>query len=485
MKRKIIALLLIFVCAAFCFAGCNYGKYIENKGASGGLSQSPNKPDNPNNPNQPDKPDQPQPPVDDDKKDSYTATVYYNNAVFNPGDLEIYVVWVNDSEVKRVPLGEDGKADAGELDGRYGVYLEGLPTKYSYNPSGYIATSDARSVSILLTDIRNPERGDGRGLLMSQGCYEIIYDGTYRVVLDSADQVFYYEYTTTNAGVYSVESWVNAYDNEINPYVVQYSGSSQFKFNPQRRDGGGFSLAGGYTKNFRFEYRVDKSEVGCSFTFAVGAESKSSLYPVTVDFHIRYEGDYSADYSRIKEKRAKQATTKAEEKKQGESFVYADMGTKVFDMSNFKYNEKTGFYHRYDAEAYADDPFDYGAGYGPILCCMLKKKVPSYSTTTIYNANAVGPYSANYLTIYNCWDEEEKKYVTYDYVNFVRVDYAAVCNKDGACYVTEELKELLQMYAINHSLYTDGVSAVQGSPEYKKYSANQDALLMVACGVYI
>ncbi len=474
MKRRIIALLLIFVCAAFCLVGCNNGKYIENSGGPNGTSQLPIKPD------------QPEKPGDDEggKTNNYTATVYYNNAVFNPQDLEIYVVWVNDSQVKRVPLGEDGKADAGELDGQFGVYLEGLPTRYSYNPSGYFATSDSPNVSILLTDIRSPERGDGRGLFISQGCYEVIYDGTYRVVLDNAKQVFYYEYTTTNAGVYSVESWVNAYDNEINPYVVQYTGSSQYKNYSQRLEGGGFSLTGGYTKNFRFLYHVDKSEVGASFTFAVGAESRSSSYPVTVDFHIKYEGTYSAGYSDVREKRATQATTRAEEKQTGQTFVYADLGTKVFDMSNFRYNEKTGFYHRYDAETYADDPFDYGAGYGPILCCMLKKKVPCYSTTTIYNANSVGPFGANYLRIYNCWVEEEKKYVVYDYVKFVREDYANVCNRDGACYVTEELKQLLQQFAINHSLYTDGVSAVTGSPEYKGYSANQDALWLFACGFY-
>lgn len=474
MKRKIFAVLLIFVCAVFCFVACNNGKYIENPGVPNGTHQLPSVPSTPQNPG-------------DDvggETDGFTVTVYYNNAVFDPGELEIYVVWINDVQIKRVLLGKDGKADAGELDGRFGIYLEGLPSRYSYNPSGYFATSDARDVSILLTDIRSPERGNGNSLYVSQGCYEVIYDGTYRVILDNPSQVFYYEYATTNAGVYSVESWVNAYDNEINPYVVQYWGSSQFKYNPQRQDGGGFSLAGGYTKNFRFEYRVDKSEVGGSFTFAVGAESRSSAYPVVVDFHIKYEGEYSADYSDVREKRATQATTKAEEKKDGETFVYADLGTKVFNMSNFKFNEKTGYYHRFDAREYADDPFGYGGGYGPILCCMLKKKVPCYSTTSIYNAHAVGPYSANYLIIYNCWVEEEKKYAVYDYVKFIREDYASVCNKDGACYVTEELKELLQKFAINHSLYTDGVSAVAGSPEAKGYSANQDALWLFACGFY-
>jgi len=476
MKKRFVIAVLILICAAFCFVGCNGGKYIESGGTNTGGSVT-GKPDNPD---LPDKPEE----LPGEEDETYTATVFYDSAPFDPKDINIYVVWVNDLQVKKVPLGADGKADAGMLDGQYTVYLEGLPSKYSYNPSGYVATSESRSVAILLTDITAPERGDGKGLYAADGCYQIKYDGTYRVVLEKEGQEVFYEYITSGSGIYEVESWVNVYDNEINPYVVKYNGSSQFKFNPQKQDDGGYFLKGGFTKNFRFEYKVDKSEVGGTFTFAVGAETKSQAYPVAVDFQIKYLGEYSSELADIREKRAEEANTPAKEKQAGETFVYADLNTKVFDMSNYRYNENTKFYHYYNETEYAEDIFGYGKGYGPILCCMITKTAPSYSTTSLFNANAVGPYRANYLRIYNCWVEEESKFVVYDYVKFIREDYVSVCNSDGVCYVTEELKQLLQKFAENHSLYTDGVSAVIGTPEIKGYSANQDALWLFACGFY-
>ena len=45
--------------------------------------------------------------------------------------------------------------------------------------------------------------------------------------------------------------------------------SGSYKFNPKDANGGGVSLEGGFTRNFRYEYKIDKSEVGHSFTFAV------------------------------------------------------------------------------------------------------------------------------------------------------------------------------------------------------------------------
>lgn len=462
MKRKAIAVLMIFICVLFCLAGCNSGKFIES---------------GKNNVNKPDLPDVPVDP--DGGEDKYSVSVYYNNTPFNPGDNEVYAVWINDTQVKKAPLGSDGKAETDGLDGQYGVYLEGLPTKYAYNPCGYGATSSARDTAILLTDTLTPERGDGSGLYASNGCYQMSLEGTYRTVIERKDQVVYYEFAPTGVGRYSVESWVNAYDNRIDPYVIRYSGTSANKFNPQRQDDGGFSYAGGYTKNFRFEYGIAEGGVGATFTFAVGAESKDDVYPIIVDFHIKNEGNYSDEYSDVRIKTAEEAKTKAAEKSADEEFIYADLGTKVFDMSNYRYNEQTGFYHYYNAQEYAAS-----GGFGPILCCNLKGSLPSYDTTTLFNANVVGPNQTNYLRLAKWWLEEENKFIVYDHTDFIREDYARMCNSDGMCYVTRELKEFLQKFAENHSLYTDSYGTVMGTPEEKGYSANQDALWLFACGFY-
>ena len=283
MKKKILSLMLVFACAVSCFAGCGLGSYIDNNGGN-------NKPTVPTDPDNPVKPDEP---VDPSVPEThYTVSVFYNNKLFDPAGEDITVVWKNDLNVKRVALGADGKADAGELDGDYGVYLEGLPSHYAYNPNANTATAENRKITILLTDVKQPERGDGKGLYVDGGCYVVRYDGNYRAQISYEGEYLYYQYTPTAAGFYSVESCVSVYADEINPLLRTYSGSGSYKFNPKDANGGGVSLEGGFTRNFRYEYKIDKSEVGHSFTFAVSAQGKNTDYPLTVDFAISYKGEY-------------------------------------------------------------------------------------------------------------------------------------------------------------------------------------------------
>ena len=151
MKKKFLTLLIAALCTVTLFSGCGLGSFVTN-----GKPKDPppvTDPDNPNNPDNPDNPNKPD--VPEIPSTHYTVSVYYNNKLFNPGETEINVVWRNDNEVKKVLLGADGKADAGELDGDFGVYLEGLPSKYTYNPSAYTATSEERKVTILLGSIRD------------------------------------------------------------------------------------------------------------------------------------------------------------------------------------------------------------------------------------------------------------------------------------------------------------------------------------------
>lgn len=476
MKRnKFISILLFVVlCFAFCLSGCDFGSYLEkntDRTPSGG--DGPNKPDDPNNPAVPDT--------------HYTVAVYYDNRPFDPGETDITVVWRSNGGVTRKPLGADGKADAGELDGDYSVYLVGLPDTYTYDPNGYKVPdgNGNRQIQILLTTVREPEKGNGSGMYGDTGCYQTRYEGAYRAVLERENQKLYYEFKPRDSGTFAVESWVNVYDDEINPKLDIYGGTSANKWFSRTLDGGGAASEGGFTKNFRYEISVDQSEVGNSYTFAVRAESKSGEYPVFVDFGIKKIGKYSNEYADIRPQAAKELGGKTAEPEAGKEFVFADMGTKVFDASKFKKNRSTNRYYLYDMDAYGDDPYGNGRGYGPMLLCAIKKEIESYTVVkSLYDANIVGPNGSNYLMLYNMWIEEEQKYATFDYTNFIRNDYYGICNSDGVCYVTDELIVFLQKFAVNHSLYTDGVGAGEGTPEFKGYTANQDSLWLFACGFY-
>lgn len=481
-KKFLSLFLLIALCLAL-FSGCSLGSYLENntKKPNGGT-------DTPVDPEKPGGPDDPVPGTDT----HYTVAVYYDNRPFEPGDLDITVVWRSATGVTRQLLDSKGEADAGELDGDYNVYLSGLPDQYTYDPNGYKATSDHRKVTVLLTDLREPASGNGSNIYANLGCYQMRYEGTYRSVVKEEGAVLYYEFQPRGSGVFTVESWVNIYDDEINPYLDLYAGSSAFKWANGKLDGGGATTEGGFTKNFRWEIAIGEAEIGGVYTFAVGAKTKSGEYPVSVDFCIRRIGDYTSDYLDIRPQTAKEAKGKTPEPAAGTTFTTADLGTMTFNANNYKKSPNTGRYHLYDTEAYGDNPFGYGKGYGPMLMCAITKAMPAYTVVeSLYAANSVGPSGSNYLMLYNTWIEEEQKFATFDYTNFIRVDYFRVCNSDGVCYVTDELIAFLQKFAQNHSLYTDGIVpydpdfGVNLTPEQMGYTANQDSLWLFACGVYL
>lgn len=475
MKNKFLAILLICLFVLLSCAGCNLGTYLEQ-----------NKKDPTNNPNNPSD----NPPIDPDNPvvvdTHYTATLYLGAELFEPTEeMDISVVWRSKNNVVTVKLGADGKADAGELDGNYNVYLTGLPAEYSYNPNGYVATSDERKVSILITTIRAPESGNGSNMYVSNGCFSVRDDGTYRANIADENTSLFYEYKPRSAGVYAIESWVNIYDDSVNPLFDLYGGSTAFKWFIRALDGGGAASDGGFCKNFRYEFSVSANEVGNVCTFAVSAVSKTRDYPVYVDFAITYLGPYTSSYSDIRPQAATQARGKTPERKAGQTYVYADMGSYVYDASKFKLSPNTGRYHVYDMEKYGDNPYGYGKGYGPLLLCDIRGALPSYTVvSSLYDAISVGPNNSNYLMLYNMWVEEEQKFAVFDYTNFIRVDYYGVCNSEGKCYVTEELRTFLQKFAENHALYTDGVGPGDGTPEIAGYTANQDALWLFACGFY-
>lgn len=481
MKKKLLALITVVLCGLVCFSGCGLGSYIESgsKPSTGTTKPGTNPGNTPG-----DNPGGDETPVD--TSDHYKATVIYDKKNFNPGDLEIYVVWRNEYSMERVELSADGTADAGVLDGDYTVYLEGLPSKYTYNPGAYTVTSDARTVKILIIDVMQPHnasRADGKNMYVNLGCYEILYDGTYRTELKSEDDKTFYEYTPRAAGYYSVVSWVNVYDDKINPLIDVYGGTMAFKWLVNTIDGGAASLSGGYTKNFRHEVRISASEVGGSFSFAIHATSKFDEFPLYVDFAITYEGPHSNGYEDTKTIRSEETLYKASEPKNGEYFVYADLGTNQFNMDNYKFNDDTGRYHFYNQKLYADDPYGYGVGYGPVLLCAITPRSPSYTVTSLYSANSIGPSGMNFLKVYNCWIEEKQVYGIFDYTAFIREDYYNVCNSQGYCNVTKELKGFLQQFSIDQAMYTDG-TPLDGTPEANGYYAREDSMWLFACGFY-
>lgn len=475
MKRNIAKSLLCVVLAMALLSGCGLGSYQTNPGQLGDdPTREPTE-------NVPTGTTDPKPSTGEDTP--YTVRLLHDNAAFVTGDSEINVVWHGQSGDYVYPLEADGTASAGVLDGDFDIYLTGLPDGYSYNPNIYHASDDSRHVDIIIVDILTA-KGDGGisasgnlGLYTKYGCYDVTLQGTYRVTCYEPGQVFYFEYTPTAGGVYSIESWCNIYEDEVNPLIDIYTGNSAAKYYSETLDEGGAALAGGYTKNFRYEISMKDKNVGASYTFGIHAYSKTGEYPVTVEFAITYEGPPAEDASVYVDYKDVLNNVDKADNYTGESWNWADLGTKTFAL-NCKLDED-GYYRLYDEERYAD-----ANGWGPrILCQLAQLTAPCYPTTTIYDANKVGGSANNYLRL-RVQDKETNELILYDYTDFIRKGYYKKINRDGRCYVTEELREFLQLYAMRHSLWTDNAGVTEGTPEDLEYSANQDDMWQFACGFY-
>ncbi len=468
--KKLLPFILIVAFLCVILSGCNLGGYHEQSGSG---SPDVNRPDDPTI----------------GSADAYTVAVYYRNKPFNPGKDYIEVVWQRNGERVTAPLAADGTASIKGLDGDYNISLSGLPARYSYKPNEYSVTADNRHADVIVSDLTYPSQGDG-GVSASQdsmkvfpdgGCYVTRRDGIYRVTCRQG-QFLYYEFSPSTSGRYSIESLANVYDDAINPIMelrTPYTLRNQITV----IDGGGAAISGGYTKNFRYEFSVKPTEVNSCVVFGVSAETKSGEYPVTIDFAITYEGPYDVPDMITETMYATETADLEVVPNHTVRYIEADMGSKLFDGRNYIYDQEAKLYRVYDKIKYADTD-----GMGPFLCCAIKKSIPCYDIFTtggndcLYNADSVG-LGSNYLNL-SVWSDEYNEFIKKDYTDFIKSYYAAKCNSAGVCYVTEELKQFLQEYAKAHTLWTDGVSAVMGSPEEKGYSATQDDLWLFACGYY-
>lgn len=493
MKKHLVKSLLCILLILTLCTGCGLGSYQENPGVQGNNGTSGSDattdvtdPNGTTGSTQPDEPVSPDTP--------YTVTLYYNMKQFVPEDAEIQVIWHGQSGNVVVDLAADGTANAGVLDGDYDITILGLPEEYTYDPNAYRVTADQRHADIMLLSVTEPESGNGgvnaspdKAMYTNGGCYEIKYEGIYRVVIEKPNQTFFFEYQPLTKGVYSVSSLCDIYEDNVNPTLYDYGFNVAFKRLGLTVDSGGPAQTGGFTQNFRYQF--DVTATGQSITFGVSASSKTDEYPITLDIVVKREGDYNPASAVVIPVEAESALLRA--KDSNEQYNSADMGTKVFDRRNFKLEEATGLYRVYDEERYADND-----GWGPYLMCDIMNKPVCYTITSLYKATRVG-LGQNYLKL-RVWTEavteidedgnevivQAAGYVNYDYTDFITQRYYSVCNSDGRCYVTEELADFLQLFATNHMLWTDNVCPSEQSPEDYGYSASDRNMWLFACGFY-
>ncbi len=451
-----------------------------------------------------------------DEESKFTVKLIYEGAPFVP-ESETYAHWTDGFSFYNAKINEKGEASVKGLDGDFRVTLSQIPEGYSYNPNIYKATNKQKDVVIELYKLK-PTKGEGEEPYQS---IPIDETGMYQATITNEDDIVYYEFNPKTNGVYSVVSWVDTVENNINPMCDVYNGTVAFKVYSRTIDDGGDCAQ--FTKNFRHEVKITDDEIGNVFTFGVKATSKDGKYPIKVNFAVQLDGGFKRNEVNatwiVPKEKFKQTP---EYDKSIYKFVGCetlDRGNYIFDASLYGLNEDDGYYHVYNEQS---GKFD-----GPILYAYISSatRFIEKSFTTIEDdgnkALTVSNGTENYkLFIEGFYSVARKGYFcTTDCVGchspgeacaevgkactvsmncqkctqncrpcpdnaYGSSGYASFTNSDGVYAVTPELKEFLEKFSASQFLFFDGNGWVETNPSIK-VDAKEDAEWLFACGYYV
>lgn len=565
--KRIVYLLLMVTFSVLCLVSCGEKTSVNTGGEN--IDDIPVTPDNPTG--------------NRDIEFKVSITIKGQTVPISESD-GIYAIWVNRSEEVRA-LVKNGVASTKGLDGEYNVHLSKCIEGYTYDPNSAVATSNNSNTTIELMEI-SPCRGKGTNIY--QNVYQIknitikdpnnvgelyAYSATVNKYVDKPDEsgtnqtgTVFFQFVPNSPGIYTIESMVDTNDDNINPIVDIYNGTTAAKFFKESKDDGGFSKKGGYTKNFKYEVNISEEEIGNAYAFGIRAKVKNNVYPVDIFFKIVYISYYEMEQTDIELVLANEAYYKRDSdgkliypidengkllnssdealaynyvkigdtvsgsiidayhtlsygcvdnggnllhgvggtnalisgmtenlsdtkylrvrySKVGDSYVrdpngeYVRLGTintknhsgtyndfvkyngfkqgnrVVLDGSRVYFNKEDGYYH-FDSLT------------GPIVCARITSKAQYFDSAFIHLED---PGNA----VLRVFGKE-------NYKRFVEAEYADMCNSDGVCYVTKELKDFLQKLSNSSSYFFDGA----GWCEQDNTFASEDNQWLFACGFY-
>lgn len=468
----------------------------------------------------------------------FTVTLVSEGRPYVPSsDQPISVRWSDGFSLHTAPVGKDGVARIGGLDGDYDVTLSAVPEGYAYNPNVHRATGNHRNIEIELYPLV-ATKGQSHDLYNG---IRIRYTGVYCTEISRADQEIYFEFAPPVSGTYSVESWMDVEADNINPAVNYYGANTAFRSFQYRVDDGGAEAF--YTKNFKLDVQIADENIthggagAALFTFGVTATSKTNEFPIKVYFAVTLDGEFSLNHAEAVMKKPEETLVQQPNYGAGYQFVGAEQRETVgdisgwtFDSDNYKLWPKDeggdGYYHLYSPADYPESH-----GYGPILYAKISSPcrfLDDAFTTLEYHGNKA-------LTLSNGTENYKLFIEGYEALNsasgkvpyFCTLEcpcrlegtcdsvaitgevgacitgctkchqdcnnlpeeligqkgYGNYTNADGCYAVTAEIKDFLQKYSINQLLFCDGDGFVETYESIQIFAEEEDQWLF-ACGYY-
>lgn len=459
-------------------------------------------------------------PSDPSQGTEFTVTILDENGEVYLYTRDMTAQWRNLStgSVYEASFDSDHTASISGLDGEYMVTVTGLEDMYTYdsNSSDHVANTNSPDVTIQLVLLSSYSTANRNGTLWSE--YIINNEGVYRTSVESATQEVFFLYRPVESGIFSISSWVNATEDEINPQAKLYIGTDQYAGTYTLISGGGDENT--YTKNFKFEIRLSDEMIGSYFRFCISAQSRFGEYPVTVDFKVEFIDDYELDLLSPEILEPQEEFKQAQDENGTLTFVtrYVN-GSNMLDERLVGLNKDDGYYHLLD---------DDGQPTGAILYAYIGTGSPLYGTPIVnvedsgnsalklYTSDGLERYDyklllSGYDLCIEKWlgqvrsnmqdftstDEELiAKYGTPTngaYVGYEDVEgYYDYCNEEGMYPVTAELQYFFQRFAEVNHLFNDNITESGGqsgwSEQYAKergITCNEDSMWLVFCAYYL
>ena len=455
-------------------------------------------------------------------------------------EMDIYAMWSNGYTTVLALFNEEGVAMCQGLDGDYQVTLlakkkgQELDTSsafsqtigdYTYNINGHTTNNDNRRIELPLYRILY---GEGEG---TNWAYPYVMEfstpGVYKITLNSADHKIIFRFAPGSSGIYTIESWINVQDDNVNAVLEHWYGSvawAQYAY-----DVTDYSATGVYTKNFKEVRTVDEAELGNVFIWGIHGSSKDATYPIEVYVSVLKTGELADRYHKVhKLPEEELRQIKDTDGTFSEYWQTLPNGRQLLDASKCKLWSKEeggdGYYHIYDLEAYPATN-----GWGPTLYAQISTStIAGYSLhdvewqgqgnnmLNLQEVANVSPFldykqfiegfeslatnhGGNFVGTNFCVDGCPCAHQTHAQACLegcetclpectqVPVDaygtpgYANATNSDGVYPVTEELKFFLQLFAECHNLFCDGTGDLE-----KDYGldSDQNSMWLWAVGTY-
>lgn len=451
-------------------------------------------------------------------------------------ELDIYAQWSNGHTTVIAQFDAQGVAMCNGLDGDYQVTLlskkkgQELDTSsafsqtigdYTYNINGHVTTNDNRRIELPMYRILF---GQGPGTnYMYPFVHEFSDQGVYKITVESPDTPVICRFAPGVSGVYTIESWVSAQDDNINPTYGHWYGTVAWAVRAYEVEDGG--AEGIYTKNFKVVRECSEDEIGNVFIFDVCGTSKNNQYPIEIYVSVLKTAEMDERYAKtwmMPEDPLLQCLDT--DGKFSEYWTKGTNGRNILDASKCKLWAKEdggdGYYHIFDLVEYAST-----GGWGPTLYAQIKTStIAGYSLHDLewqgQGNNMLNLMQGNTFLDYKHFIEGFESMATNhggdfvgtalcvdgcpchdgDYINacldgcetcskdcttlpperYGTPGYAEAVNSDGLYPVTEELKFFLQLFAECHNLFCDG----EGELEKKGLDADQASMWLWAVGTY-